>query len=159
MLACSGLLHVDVPHTNVDTLRKYIPIYRLRYIGAIIYDGLATPVELRCLKTTPPQVASKPKTKILLHKCLFLACFSMLLRQVSDNLERSSECDSSELSDPTLCRETLQRTKGALTPLLCCCKTFRRATGALKALPLHFRSSFAAPPPFLRRLRQSFLRI
>ena len=72
----------------------------------------------------------------------------MLLRQVYDNLGRpsqcdSSECDSSDSSDPPFCWETLRRTMGALTRLLFCCGTFRRAAGALIALTLPFRSFLA----------------
>ena len=102
-----------------------------------------------CLEITPPRVASRPKTKIfLLLKRLLLTCFSMPLRQVYDNLWAcefdSSECDSSDSSDPPFCRETLQGATGALAPLLLffCCQTFRRVTGTLTALPLPFRRFF-----------------
>ena len=71
---------------------------------------LATPVEVWCLETTPPQAASKPKTNTLLLKRLLVACFSLLLRQVyhifgrwSINKCDSSECDSSDSSDPPFC--------------------------------------------------------
>ena len=79
-----------------------------------------------------PPSCLKTKTKTLLLKRLLLACFSMLLRQVYDNLGRSSDCDSSECdssasSDPSFCCETL----------------LQRAPGALTALPLPFRRFFA----------------
>ena len=94
------------------------------------------------METTSPKLTQYREQML----CYSPACFScLLLRQVYDNLGRSSWCDpskcgSSDSSAPTFCWETLWRTSGSPKPLFLCRETFQRATGALTALPLPIRS-------------------
>ena len=63
MLACLGLLHVEALHT---------PMYRLRYVGVIIYNGWRLVWKCDAWKQ-PPQVASKTRK----NPCFSISCFSL----------------------------------------------------------------------------------
>ena len=121
-------------------------------------------VEVWCLETTPPRVASKTETKILLLKRLLLACFSTLLRQkptttLGDRLSvtRLSVTRLTHLTPPAAGRP-YGVLRGLWHPYFSAVRHFSVLRGLWQPYPCPF-AAFSPPPPFLPRLRQSCLRV